>query len=463
MYGPPPDPRQVALDLSPGAAPLPYLVCVAVGLGLTALAAWRRPPGWLRGLLFVLGQVVLLTMPLAGVLDDVVFGAFPTIDKEGSLLFYLDGVHRRVTFDPLGAAADPAARLIGVHVGHLWVTALFDVVLSPIGAFNAQALVYPALGWAGAALLLREVSGDGRVALVLGMPFGMGLHVFRDLNWYTIEKAAVFWLALFAWALYRSWRDGGWWPVVTGLLYGLMSWMNLYLGLVGAALGALGVAWVGVGAIRSGSARPGAQGVALACAACVATGLPLALWQHHVMAGGPALATPEQFLTQRAALDGVSLWPPAWNRLEVWRALDPVGVALAAVAVVRRWEDRRVRFGALAGLVLFGLSLGPDPVPGAGVPNPLYMLAWHVVPGFWRVAKPEVFFEATWLLMLALAALELAARKPSTRVLVGVYGVMVAGWLMAVRTHPVYPAFSEARETTLDEGWERRVFGQPAD
>jgi hypothetical protein len=461
MYGPPPDPRQVALDLSPGAAPLPYLVCAAVGVALTALAWWRRPPAWLRGALFVLGQVVLLTMPLAAVLDDAVFGAFPTIDKEGSLLFYLDGVHRRVTLDPLGAAGDPAARLIGVHVGHLWVTALFDLVLTPLGAFNAQALLYPALGWGAAALLLRAVCDDGRVAVVLGMPFGMGLHVFRDLNWYTIEKAAVFWLALFAWGLYRSWRDRGAWPVVTGLLFGLMSWMNLYLGMVGAAVGGLALAWVGLGGVRDEAARAGARGVAAACGACVLTGLPLALWQHHVMSGGPALATPERFLAERAALDGVSLWPPAWNRLEVWRALDPVGAGLAAVAVVRRWGEPRVRFAALAGLVLFVLSLGPAPVPGAGVPNPLYMAAWHLVPGFWRVAKPEVFFEGTWLLMLALAAVELAARRPSGRTLTAVYGVMVVGWLVAVRAHPVYPGFSALLDTTLDSGWQRRVFGAP--
>ena len=461
MYGPPPDPRQISLDLSLVEAPLPYLGCAVVAAMLLGFALWRRPPVGLRAGALILGQVVLLTAPLLFVLPDAVFGAFPTIDKEGSLLFYLDGVHRRVMAAPLDAAADPAARLIGVHVGHLWVTELFELVLAPLPAFSAQGLLYPAFGWGAAALLLHTLCGDARVALLLGMPFGMGLHVFRDLNWYTIEKAAVGWLALFAWALLRAWRDGGRWPWVAAAVYGLMAWMNLYLALVGAALGALALVWTAAGAVRSRGARAGFRGLALACLGCALVGLPLAGWQHMVMAGGAQLATPEQFLTQRAALDGVSLWPPAWNRLELWRALDPVSVVLACLGLVATLRtDRRVGFALVAGSVLAALSLGPDPVPGSGLSNPVYMAAWHGIPGFWRVAKPEVFFEATWLLALGVGAIGLARRRPSTRALVALYAVMAGAWLLLTRSHPAYPGFSEPVETSLDEGWERRVFGR---
>jgi hypothetical protein len=451
----------VVLDLSLVEAPLPYLGCALVGLALSLFALWRRPPASLRAGAFILGQVVLLTAPLLFVLPDAVFGAFPTIDKEGSLLFYLDGVHRRVMAAPLEAAADPAARLIGVHVGHLWVTELFDLVLEPLPAFSAQGLLYPAFGWGAAALLLYALCGDVRVAVLLGMPFGMGLHVFRDLNWYTIEKAAVGWLALFAWALLRAWRDRGPWPWVAGLVYGLMAWMNLYLALVGAALGALALLWVGAGALRDRAAGSGLRGLGAACLACAAAGLPLALWQHHVMSGGPALGTPEQFLTERAALDGVSLWPLAWNRLELWRALDPVaGIASVVGLGLALRTDRRVQFALLAGVVLAALSLGPDPVPGSGLPNPVYIAAWHVVPGFWRVAKPEVFFEATWLLALGVGAIGLARLRPGRATLAALYTVMALCWLGLTRTHPAYPAFTQPLETTLDEGWQRRVFGR---
>ena len=206
MYGPPPDPRQLMAPVQLGTVPLAYLGCLLTGLAISVLAALRKLPEALRVWLFILGQTIVLTMPLAWYLDRYVFGAFPTIDKEGSLLFYLDGVHVRMLLHPVQSLGDPAAHLIGVQTGHLWVTALFDMFLSPTGAFNAQALLYPALAWWACYLLLRDLCGHGRIAAVLAFAWGMGLHVFRDLNWYTIEKAAIFWLALYLWALYRAWE-----------------------------------------------------------------------------------------------------------------------------------------------------------------------------------------------------------------------------------------------------------------
>ena len=118
MYGPPPDPRQISIDLSLHSAPLSYLGCVGLAAVLLGVATLRRLPGSLRAIALMASVVVLLTAPLATSLSDAVYGAFPTIDKEGSLLFFMDGVHHRVMAGPLSAASDPAARLIGVHVGH---------------------------------------------------------------------------------------------------------------------------------------------------------------------------------------------------------------------------------------------------------------------------------------------------------------------------------------------------------
>lgn len=459
MYGPPPDPREVAVAAGLLSDPAGLLLCVALGGALSVGWTWRRAPMALRALLLILGQTVLLTAPLLSRIDTSWFGAFPTIDKEGSLLFYLDGVHVRLLLDPLASLSDPAARLIGVHVGHLWVTALFDLGLSPMGAFNAQALLYPALGWWCAWLLLRDVCGDERVALLMAMPFGLGLHVFRDLNWYTIEKAAVFWLALYAWALHRSWRDGGRSTLLAPVVYLLGAWMNLYMGLVAAALGGLALLAVAVDAARRRSWTPGLSRVLGATAGCALLGLPLAVWQGLLMSGvGASLGTPEQFLWERAALDGFSLSPLRWNRLEVWRALDPVALSLALTGLVCSRQDRRVRFAGAAGLVLFVLSIGPVLWPAGPIENPLYGLLRALVPGFWRVAKPEVFFEGTWLLLLSVAAVELTRRRPSGRALLVLYGFMLVGWVALVRAHPVYPGFSAPADTTLAPGWEQRVF-----
>lgn len=468
MYGPPPDPRQALLAAGPLDQPQAWVLTLAVA---ALLLAWgsRQPPAR-RNPWLIAGLTLLLTAPALGLVGSAVLGSFPTIDKEGSLLFYLDGVHVRQLVNPLQAAQDPASRLIGVHTGHLWVTQLFDLVLPSHGAMNAQGLLNLGLGWACMTVLCRAAGASPALALALGFPFGMGLHVVRDLNWYTIEKSAVFWLPLFAWCWLRAWQEAGTraglvFAALGGAVYGLMSWMNLYFGLVAAALGGLAVAGeLGASFVERGL-RPRTRTLLLASVACALPGLVLAMWQSHVMAGGPALATPEQFLWGRAALDSVVLWPPAWNRLELWRALNPVAVALAAWGA---WRGRRlplVQFCVLAGVVLAGLSLGPvllwtSSAPQEGVHNPAYFAAWHLIPGFDRVAKPEVFFEGTWMLALVAGAAGLRdwrPRFPEIALLVAV----VAAWLLLVRTHPVYPPFAEFQATDLDPAWKERVFSAP--
>ncbi|RME21777.1 MAG: hypothetical protein D6798_17385 [Deltaproteobacteria bacterium] len=494
MYGPPPDPRQVLAPVGILDVPEAYLGCLAVGGLLSAAAAWRRPPPALRYFLLILGQVIILTMPALWFIDSLVFGAFPTIDKEGSLLFYLDGVHVRMLLHPLLSTGDPAAHLIGVHTGHLWVTAFFDLFLSPIGAFNAQALLYPALAWYCAWLLLTDLCGHRRMSFVIAFAWGMGLHVFRDLNWYTIEKAAIFWLALFAWALHRAWQrtpvepdpasadapgadrpslrrgrlpETGPWPWICGAVYLLMTWNNLYLGLVGAVFGATALAGVmlaAVGAWRQRSHRPRAwalaaaraRNIGLSCAACALFVAPLVVWQVMLLSSGPSLGDPDRFLYERAALDSFTLVPFRWNRLEPWRALNLVVVGLALFGGWFRRRDPRVRYAVVTGTLLALLSLGPFLLPG--VDNPIYMAARAVVPGFWRVAKPEVFFHGTWLLMCGVAAIQLARVVPRPRTLGALYLLFVVAWVVMVRTHPAYPDLTRPVHSELDPDWSNRVF-----
>ncbi|MDP2306601.1 MAG: hypothetical protein Q8P18_11320 [Pseudomonadota bacterium] len=426
MYGPPPDPRQVYAPTGIASEPGAWLACLLIGLVLAWAAGTKRP------FLFIVGCTLALTTPFGAFATTYVWGQFPTIDKAGSLLFYLDGVMWRF-WDP----TDPAIRLIGVHVGHLWITGLFDLLVSSTAAFNLQAFLNLVLGWYCAWLLLNELSGDREVSLVFAFPFGMGLHLFRDINWYTIEKSGVYWVPLYAWALVKAYREGGRWVGIAALIYVATLFYNFYLGVLCAGIGAMALltrkreVWLAVGAS------------ALAA-------LPLVALQLLAMRGDGALGDPETFLTQRAALDIFELWPPKWNRLEAWRALNVVALALAAVGFTRR---KNLWIGGVA-LAFFLLALGP-------AHNPVYRLLFELVPGFWRIAKPETFFHVTWLALLAVAARVAADARPS-RPAVAMVGLLFAlSWAISIRTHPVYPRFTQPLELTLSEDWERALPAAP--
>lgn len=473
-YGPPPDPRQLTVDLSLAADPTGHAVCLGIAALAAALAWWssRKQLPQIAACWAIFAVVIAFTTPWLYHLDHLWFGDFPTIDKEGSLLFYLDGVHRRLYAAPLAAPDDAAVRLIGVHAGHLWLTAAFDTVLSPMGAFNAQALLQAALGWGCASWLVAEVLAVNHdnthtdvvlpwwAVLAAGFDFGMGLHVFRDLNWTTIEKGGVFWLALFAVALLRAARHGGRYTLAPAAVYLPMALYNLYFAIVAAFMGALALA----GCLTRPTLR---RRLALAALGCTAVGVPVAAAQLAIQAGGPALATPERFLWERAGLDGFSVWPLRWNRLEVWRACNPVAACLAVVGLAQARKQWWLIPTLASAALLFIVSIGPVVVPGDApdaprLTNPVYLALHHAVPGFWRLAKPEVFFEPVWLLGLVFAGLGLAhlyKRSPvSTKF--AALGILVVWWPL-VRLHPAFPGTSQPIDSALDADWKQRVFGPP--
>lgn len=460
MYGPPPDPRQAVIPTSVADEPMAWLACIAVGLALSAVAHfWKRPPQAARAFTFIVGQVTILTAPLAFLIDTHVYGSFPTIDKEGSLLFYMDGVHVRMLTDPLASISDPAAALIGVHVGHLWLSQTLDLLLSPFGAFNAQGMLYLILGWFCAWGLLRALCGDPRVAMALSMPYGMGLHVFRDLNWYTIEKAAIFCIPLYMWTLLCAARGKTRAVLAAAACYAGMCWLNLYLGLVCGVFAASTVASLALAAAAGAAQQETLKRTFAAAAASLLAAMPLAVWQAALMDAGPELATPDAFLWQRAALDSFTLLPLRWNRMELWAALSVPVLAASAAGFVTMARDSRVQLAMITAAVAAALSAGPAPLGGQNsFVNPVYMAARDVIPGFWRVAKPEVFFHVTWMLLIAVAAIRVEAWKPRRKVMAAVYVVIVLTWLTTVRTHPVYPPFTQTVESTLAPSWERGVF-----
>lgn len=451
MYGPSPDPRQRLAPAEIFDAPEAYAACFAVGIAISLLALrseWTTPA---RAWSFILGQVIFFTAPLGFYLDQYVYGSFPTIDKAGSMAHYLDGVGSRTLGSPVEAMVDPAVRLIGIHMGHMWVTSGFDLVLSTVGAFNAQALLYPALAWFFAWWLFWDCTKAARASMVMAFPFGMGLHIFRDLNWYTIEKAAIFLIPLFLLGCRWAHRRGGRWTGLPALLLVGSTLMNVYIGMINA--GMLVTLWGALGATRSPRWRRFTRVSVLAAIAL----LPLAIAQWALMQNGPALASPETFLWERAAMDSFTLNPLRWNRLEVHRSLNVVALGFAAFGLWRWHSEPLVRLAALLAALFFGLSLGPI-LWAPDWTNPLYMAVRAAVPGFWRVAKPEVFFHVTWLAVLGIGALQMQRSAVPKRATAFWYGLFVVGWLLMVRTHPAYPPMTVPVSTVLAPDWEKRVF-----
>lgn len=435
MYGPPPDPRQHLLDAGLLADPLAWAACLLVGL----LVAWRAGPG--RPLLCAAGWVLALTAPWGAYWPWAVLGSFPTIDKAGSLAFYLDGVHWRL-LDP----GDPGVQLIGVHLGHLWAVEALDRLIAPLqpgamAGFNLQWMLNLALTWGLTARLFRAETGGTRAgaaaAFWLAMPFGMGLHMLRDINWYTVEKTGMWWLPLYGLAVRAADRRDAGSAGAAGIIARLALpglcmlggfFYNAYNSLLLAAMATLWLLWR-----RDGRAAAIFGATALG-------GAPLALYQAALMRGEGAPGDPQMFLEQRAMLDVLSLWPPAWNRLELWRAVDPVAAGLAAWGLWRIGRWRPWRAAGLAGLWLLPalVALGP-------AHNPVYMALYHLLPGFWRVAKPEVFFEISYLMMLGIGAVQAArwaagagpGREAARARWLG--AALIASWLLTVRLHPVWP------------------------
>ena len=456
----------VALPTGLADDPLGHAACFTAAIVLFAIAARsRRPP--LQAAAAILGGVVAFTSPWLAWTHRAWFGAFPTIDKEGSLLFFLDGVHRRLYLEPWSAPADDAVRLIGVHAGHLWVTEALAAFLGPMAAFNAQWILQAALGWSAAAWAIRVVSSPRpeeqvpvSVAVVAGFPFGMGLHLFRDLDVTTVEKGGVAFIPLFVGCWVQATRVGGRWLWAVAGCYLAMALYNLYFAVVCAAFGALFVL------VELARRPPWSRVVSLGrvVAACAVVGVPVALAQLAIQAGGPALASPERFLWERAALDSFTLLPLRWNRLEVWRACHPVAVGLAAYGAWSFRSDRRAWTAVAVAVGLFIVSLGPVLVPGAQLDapvltNPVYMALHHTIPGFWRLAKPEVFFQPVWFLVLVGAAVGLQRlAQTHRRGAVLAAALMFVAWWPLVRSHPEFPGMSAPLDSALDPRWKDRVF-----
>ncbi len=350
----------------------------------------------------VLGFLSLLTAPWTSVFHKVVIGAYPTIDKEGSLLFFEYGVHHLWFTEPSMSLMETGLPLIGIQVGHLWLTQVFAWVVPNFAAFNLQSFLHIVLNvlsvlfWLDSFDQTHQTQRFEVKKWIVGFIIGAQLHVFRDIHWYTIEKSALFPLFIFWGMLHRLDQMEQQTHMTPTLIiaYALAGLYNFYWAIL---LPILTLAYLTYSNLNRQPFRTAIKG-------CIVVGLLIGMGQWMLQTEQYQFAEADAFQV-RASLDTFSLWPLDWNRMGFWRPINPLLLGIVVYAGWNRWRsqasqkalldehtestafntERRLWFC----MTLFcALSLGPT-LP-FNIPNPVYGVL-QLLPGMWRFAKPEIF------------------------------------------------------------------------
>ena len=424
---PPFDPRQVPYQT----ATQDYIITIIIGMCICALSTRIAKCSLL---LRCIGVVIILTTPILAISSDAIWGAFPTIDKEGSLLFFRDGVYKQI-FN----VSDPAHRLIGFHLGHLWISAFFTIWIKDYQAFTLHALINIILTWYTTTLFLRELGASKTWAWLVGSMLGLHLHLFRDINFYTIEKSALYPLIFFWYTTVRTakgWSKG---PFIMGLSFLFSSWINLYWGILEVVLAPILLVLH-----RKQDLNAMIRGLLY----CVFFGVGIAFYQYMLTISGPPFAHAEQF-AQRAALDNVTLYPFSWNRLHWFSSIPLLLIFLIGYA-----GYRKQLYIHYLPLILFCGILSLGPYLHGTIPNPIF-IAFQSIPGLWRFAKPEIFFFLSFLGLLTMIV-HIEPTKTHIRMFCILFLIQ---WICTVRIQEEYPnIYTIPIESTLPSNWEQRVF-----
>ena len=348
-------------------------------------------------------------------------------------MFYRDGVHFR-----LFSFSDPAHRLIGFHLGHLWISQILDWFVGDIGAFNLQALLNVTLTWYCTYRLLHLLGASHLWAWLLASQLGFHLHLFRDIQLYTIEKSAVYPLLLYWESTIRASKGEKGSPIGMGLSFFLASWINLYWGIFCVLITPF-LLWM----YRTEDKRSILKGVIF----CVLFGCCIGLYQQILTTSGPPFAHSERFM-ERAALDNVSIWPFSWNRLPWFMSISP----LLFIIFGWTWHTKKLYTKYIGlGIVFFILSTGPYLF--SSVPNPLYQ-GLTALPALWRFAKPEAFFFLTYIVLLS----TVVKLNPPTKGCI-IIGILMVMQCFGTRMQQEYPSyFTKPVHTSLPKNWEQRIF-----
>lgn len=401
-----------------------HLCTITISLLLLYLAYWLwQKQKYISNLnLFIISivTVCVYTSPWLAISTKYVIGAYPTIDKEGSFLFYVDGVHIRSLLHPIDSLSDTSVQLIGFHMGHLWINQFFNVFLSGYAACNFQVLSNLVLNLYSCYLLLEvqqttpadnnpihtssDISSRRKhlswSVFIISICFSLQLHIFRDIHWYTVEKSAIYPI-LFFWREILLLEKNKKNRYLLGIYYFFAAYINFYWAIV---LGILGAFYT----IKNIFQKNNTLNLYKNIAFCTCIGVLIGTYQMTLQQH--PFATHAEFAT-RASLDILDITHLNWNRMEFWRAIHPMILIFAGGSVVaiffQKIQKNTIQFKYLdknktdnlfliiiASIFTF-LSFGPTLY---GYTNPIYSL-FSQLPGMWRFAKPEIFFFIPYIII----------------------------------------------------------------
>lgn len=298
---------------------------------------------------------------------------------------------------------DPLNALLGtVLQGWLGLVEAYNAVL----AFQVLAAAMAA--WA----LARWLTGDPRAALVAGAGYGFSPFLLSSgVSSGIAETANLAWLPLAALGLLIGLSGrGGTALAAAGLA--LAAFGSWYFGMTAAVFGillALWTWWRGRPPVPDPPEKPAWRGPVSACLIAAVLVLPFAVLFAQSLRGKGSLlaridvtqrleASSLEFLHRSGGFkndaDLLAYVAPGKSRIsnadDVDRRLKSVyagwlilALAVVGIAKAGAWT----RFWAFAGAVMLLLSTGPFlfVAPDVGLPspwNPIYMLAYHALPGF---------------------------------------------------------------------------------
>jgi len=220
-----------------------------------------------------------------------------------------------------------------------------------------------------------------------------------------------------------------WW--VLGIVFFIVTWINVYWGILSTILG---VCYGAASLIKKNNQGNLLKGIA----SCIPFGIFIAVIQLALMSKNIVLGSKEDFLI-RASLDTFDIVNFEWNRMGLWRAINPVILICSLMGIWKKKVPKRILIIAILFLLL---SIGPEPSPT--IKNPIYLFL-GIIPGFWRFAKPEIYFLISYG-CLCVAAVQIELSKPIL-ILISLI------WLVGLYSSEAFPYLTVFIESSLSPNW----------